>query len=121
MSGRLYSSATPAFLKEPCSLAVIKAQRLSFVKKKNVDIENILCIIPSQEGGERMNGIFQNLDTSGKVKALLALKNVTHVEISNLLGVTPETIRNRMVDKRWDIEDLKKIAKRCEIDVTELI
>ncbi len=68
-----------------------------------------------------MNGIFENLTTSGKLKAFLAINGITQTKIGDLLGVSLETIRNRMVDDRWDINDLKKIATEYKIDVTELI
>ncbi len=68
-----------------------------------------------------MNGIFENLTTSGKLKAFLAINGITQTKIGDLLGVSLETIRNRMVDDRWDINDLKKIATEYKIDVPELI
>jgi transcriptional regulator with XRE-family HTH domain len=68
-----------------------------------------------------MNGILESLNTTEKIKAILAVKNITQIDIATLLGVTPETIRNRMIASRWDIEDLKKIAAKCEIEITDLI
>jgi hypothetical protein len=68
-----------------------------------------------------MNGIFENLTTSGKLKAFLAINNITLTKIADLLGVTLETIRNRMADDRWDVNDLKKIAAEYKVEITDLI
>jgi transcription initiation factor TFIIIB Brf1 subunit/transcription initiation factor TFIIB len=68
-----------------------------------------------------MNGIFENLTTSGKLKAFLAINSITLTKIADLLGVTLETIRNRMADDRWDVNDLKKIAAEYKVEITDLI
>uniref|UniRef100_A0A6M3LL85 Putative sigma-70 region domain containing protein n=1 Tax=viral metagenome TaxID=1070528 RepID=A0A6M3LL85_9ZZZZ len=68
-----------------------------------------------------MNGIFENLTTSGKLKAFLAINGITLTRIADLLGVTLETIRNRMADDRWDVNDLKKIAAEYKVEIHDLI
>jgi transcriptional regulator with XRE-family HTH domain len=61
-------------------------------------------------------GILKGLDTSGKIKALMAPHKVTQKDLAALLNVTGETISNRLAANRWDVKDLEKIAKKFDID-----
>lgn len=68
-----------------------------------------------------MNGILEGLDTSSKIKALMATRNLTQADIASLLEMTTETIRQRMNANRWEISELKKIAITYGIEVNDLI
>lgn len=68
-----------------------------------------------------MDKILEGLDTSDKIKALMAVKGITRITMGYLLDVTPETISNRLVDNRWKSTDLKKLAALFNVDVRDLI
>jgi len=68
-----------------------------------------------------MNGILEGLDTSSKIKALMATRNLVQYDIALLLGITTETVRQRMNANRWEVNDLKKMADAYGIDVTDLV
>ena len=68
-----------------------------------------------------MNSILDGLDTSGKIKALMATRKVTQLELANVLGVTLPTIGNRFDANFWHVDDLKKIAETYNVEVTDLI
>jgi len=68
-----------------------------------------------------MEELFKGLNTSEKVRLLMATKNASKVDVAKLLAVTDETIRNWMKANTWDINDLKKIANEYGVEVTDLI
>lgn len=74
-----------------------------------------------KKGGEMMNTVFNGLDTSNRIKGILASRGKTQVELGRLLGLTPETISARMKYNKWDVEELKKIAVEFGIETADLI
>jgi transcriptional regulator with XRE-family HTH domain len=68
-----------------------------------------------------MNGMLDGLNTSGRLRVLMAAKGLTQVDLAAVLDVTRETIVNRFDANRWLIDDLKKISDKYGVDVTELI
>jgi len=68
-----------------------------------------------------MNGIFEGLDTSAKIKAFMATRNIRQIEIADLLNMTTETIRQRLNANRWEITELRIIADKYGIEVRDLI
>ncbi len=68
-----------------------------------------------------MNTVFNGLDTSNRIKGILASRGKTQVELGRLLGLTPETISARMKYNKWDVEELKKIAVEFGIETADLI
>jgi len=68
-----------------------------------------------------MSAIFEDLTTSNKLRAFLAIKGITIISIAELLGVTSATIQNRLNSNQWKIDDLKKIAETHGVDITDLI
>lgn len=68
-----------------------------------------------------MDSILKNIDTSGKIKALMVTRNVTQADLAALLEVASETIKNRFDADRWKISDLKKIADTYEVNLKDLI
>ena len=68
-----------------------------------------------------MDSVFDNLTTSHRLKAIMAIRAITQSEIAKLLDCTDETIRNRLRADTWDINDLKKIVARYGIDLNDLI
>ncbi|MDP3980433.1 MAG: helix-turn-helix transcriptional regulator [Chlamydiota bacterium] len=63
-----------------------------------------------------MNDFLEGVNASGKLRAVMAVKNKTQADIAVILGVTRETINNRLEADRWLLNDLKKIASVLEID-----
>lgn len=63
-----------------------------------------------------MDDILEGLNASGKLKVVMTAKNKTQADIADILGVTRETINNRLEADRWLLNDLKKIASVLEID-----
>ncbi len=68
-----------------------------------------------------MSGLFEGLNTSEKIKAFKALRKVSDVDLAGLLGVSDETIRNWLKADTWDINDLKKIVAKYQIEISDLI
>ncbi len=68
-----------------------------------------------------MNNILEGLDTAGKVKALMAVRGVTQLELAKVMGVSLGTIGNRFEVGRWTLDELKKIAAEYKIEVNDLI
>jgi uncharacterized protein YjcR len=68
-----------------------------------------------------MNGLFEGLNTSDKIRAFKALRKVSDVDLSKLLGVSDETIRNWLKADTWDINDLKKISAEYGVELKDLI
>jgi transcriptional regulator with XRE-family HTH domain len=68
-----------------------------------------------------MESIFEELGQSRKIKVFLAAKNITQSDFATAMGCTPETISNRMKSGKWDITDLKKVAKHYQVELTDLI
>jgi transcriptional regulator with XRE-family HTH domain len=68
-----------------------------------------------------MDKILEGVDTSGKIKALMATRNLTQKDLATLLNVTGETISNRLAANRWDIKDLERLAKEYHLDTKDLI
>ena len=68
-----------------------------------------------------MDNLFEGLNTSGKIRLLMAAKDMTYQELSILLDVTRATINNRMDANRWDVDDLKLIADRLEVTPQDLV
>jgi len=68
-----------------------------------------------------MVNMFEGLDTNGKIKALLASRDLAWTALSTLLEVTPETIYNRKERANWKVEELKSVAEFFGVDVKELL
>lgn len=67
-----------------------------------------------------MDSITEGLNTSGKINALMGSRKVTQKDLAELLGVTSETISNRLAANRWDVKDLDRIAAAYNVDVQDL-
>lgn len=69
-----------------------------------------------------MDSITEGLNTSGKINALMGSRTpkITQKDIAELLGVTSETISNRLAANRWDVKDLDRIAAAYNVDVQDL-
>ncbi len=63
-----------------------------------------------------MDGLLDGLNTSEKLRVVMAAKKKTNLDIANILGVTRETIGHRLESDKWFLKDLKKIAAELEID-----
>lgn len=69
-----------------------------------------------------MDSILNEFDTtSEKIKALIGGRGDSYKDLAELLGVTSETIGNRMSANRWAITDVEKIAVRYGIDAVKLL
>lgn len=68
-----------------------------------------------------MNSLFEGLNTSGKIRALMATRNISQIDLAALLDCTDETVRNWLKADRWDKNDLIKIADKFDINVHDLI
>ncbi len=68
-----------------------------------------------------MDTIFNGLNTSEKIRLLMASKDVTKTELGKLLGVTDETVRNWMRADAWDKNDLIKVAEHLGVGISDLI
>lgn len=68
-----------------------------------------------------MAAVFDDLDTSSKIKGILASRGKTQAELAALLKMTPETITSRMRQNKWEVEELKVIAAEFGITVTDLV
>ena len=68
-----------------------------------------------------MDSLLEGCDTSAKLRAFMAARRITQVELASLLKVTRETIINRLTDNRWDVKELEIIATRYGINKSDLI
>lgn len=68
-----------------------------------------------------MNSLLKGLDTSGKLRVLMAAKGITQAGLALLLDVTRETINNRFEANRWHVDDLTKIATILDVKPQDLI
>lgn len=68
-----------------------------------------------------MSSLLKGLDTSGKIKVLMAARDMTQNDLAVLLDVTRETIMNRFNANRWHVDDLNKIAKALDVRAQDLI
>jgi hypothetical protein len=68
-----------------------------------------------------MNKVFEGLNTSERIRGVIASRGRTQVDLASLLGLTPETITNRMKLNKWEVEELKVIAGEFGIEPTDLI
>ena len=71
--------------------------------------------------GVFMDSLLEGCDTSAKLRAFMAARRITQVELASLLKVTRETIINRLTDNRWDVKELEIIATRYGINKSDLI
>ena len=65
--------------------------------------------------------MFEGLDTNGKIKALLASRDLSWTTLAKLLEVTPETIYNRKERSNWKLSELHIVADFFDVDIKELI
>jgi len=68
-----------------------------------------------------MSTLLDGCSTSSKIRALLASRGATQTDLSKLLGVSRETVINRLNDNRWDVKELETIAKAYGIEKQDLI
>ncbi len=68
-----------------------------------------------------MNTVFNGLDTSNRIRGILASRGKTQVELGKLLSLTPETISARMKNNKWEVEELKIIAAEYGVETADLI
>lgn len=68
-----------------------------------------------------MNNVFEGLDTSSRIRGILASRSKTQGDLAVLLNLTPETITTRMKQNKWEVEELKVIAAEFGIVPTDLI
>jgi len=68
-----------------------------------------------------MVDMFNGLDTNGKIKALLASRDLSWTALARLLEVTPETIYSRKKESNWKVSELRLIAEFFGVDTKELI
>jgi DNA-binding XRE family transcriptional regulator len=68
-----------------------------------------------------MNDVFEGLDTSSKIKGVLASRSKTQAELAMLLRLTPETITARMKQNKWEVEELKTIAAEFNLTINDLV
>lgn len=67
-----------------------------------------------------MDSILRGFNASEKIKAIMVTRKVTQADIANLLGVTSETISNRLAADKWDYKELDKIAEKYGVDPKDL-
>lgn len=68
-----------------------------------------------------MTDVFEGLDTSSRIKGVLASRGKTQNDLAELLGVSAETVSARMKSNKWDVTELKTIAAEYGVDPTDLI
>jgi hypothetical protein len=68
-----------------------------------------------------MSTVFNGLDTSNRIKGILASRGKTQVELGRLLSLTPETISARMRLNKWEVEELKKISAEYDVEMNDLV
>lgn len=54
------------------------------------------------------------MTTSGKIKVLMAMKQITQKEMAERLGISQPTLSGKFKLDNWREDDLKKIAEICE-------
>jgi len=68
-----------------------------------------------------MANLLEGLDTSAKIRGLIAAHQMTQAELGVLLNITRDTVLNHLAENRWDIKELNKIAEHFKIDTKDLI
>lgn len=88
---------------------------------KNIFLTYTLSRYSINKKGGIMSDLLKDADTSGKIKALLASKDIPLENLAQILDVTPMTIYNRFKSDDWHIKDLRKIAEAYGVDIHDLI
>ncbi len=68
-----------------------------------------------------MDNVFEGLNTSDRIRGILASRKKTQGELATLLKMTPETISARMKLNKWEVEELTVIGKEFNVDPKDLI
>jgi hypothetical protein len=68
-----------------------------------------------------MNTVFNGLNTSERIRGILASRGRTHAELGRLLKLTEPTISARMKMNKWEVEELKIIAAAYNVEMNDLV
>ena len=68
-----------------------------------------------------MADVFKGLDTSSRIRGILASRGKTQAELAHLLRITPETISSRMKSNKWEVAELLVIAEAYGLDTKDLL
>jgi transcriptional regulator with XRE-family HTH domain len=68
-----------------------------------------------------MSTVFSGLDTSDRIRGIIASRGKTQADLGKLLKLTPETISGRMKNNRWEVEELKVISKEFDVEMNDLV
>jgi DNA-binding Xre family transcriptional regulator len=86
-----------------------------------LDLKVFYDSVGQKERRLSLNNFFEGLDTSGKLRLLMAAKNMSASDLAKLLDCTRETINHRFEANRWRVNDLQKIAVVLEVKPQDLI
>lgn len=68
-----------------------------------------------------MGDLLEGCNTSGKIRALMASRDLNQGDLAKLLELSPATIVNRLDDNRWSVKELEKIAAEYGVNKADLI
>ena len=55
------------------------------------------------------------MDTTKKVKAILAYNNTNARQLADAMGTSPQSLAGKMKRNTWNVADLEKVAEFTEI------
>jgi DNA-binding XRE family transcriptional regulator len=68
-----------------------------------------------------MASVFNGLDTSDRIRGIIASRGKTQADLGTLLGLTPETICTRLKNNKWEVEELKVISAAYDVEMNDLV
>ena len=68
-----------------------------------------------------MDNVFEGLNTSDRIRGILASRKKTQGDLAMILKMTPETISARLKLNKWEVEELSIIGIEFNVDPKDLI
>ena len=68
-----------------------------------------------------MDNIFEGFDTVQKVKALMAANNMNMQSLADYLKISIGTVSNRFDKNDWTVPELKLLAEKFGITLSDLV
>ena len=68
-----------------------------------------------------MGNVFEGFDTVQKVKALMAANNMNMQALADYLKISIGTVSNRFEKNDWTVPELKLLAEKFGMTLTDLI
>ena len=68
-----------------------------------------------------MSNVFEGLGTVEKVRGLMAAHNLSMADVAKELNVSLGTVSNRFALNDWSVAEIKALAEKFGVEITDLI